>query len=159
MTKSPLKILKAPRTSPSFPLGIYKNLILIFLPLTLYLPPCNPVRSFSQPQTPIVPPAQYCLESPILWLIRTQKTPNFLYFWWVPLPLPSRFLFDSLPISNTRHARRFFFSNFLLPFGFFFNIFHLCFFFLWNYVCTFVCWKGILNNRKDTNVITCVSDF
>ena len=41
MTKSPLKILKAPRTSPSFPHGIYKNLFLIFLPLTLHLPPCN----------------------------------------------------------------------------------------------------------------------
>ena len=53
MTKSPLKILKAPRTSPSFPHGIYKNLFLIFLPLTLHLPPCNPLCSFSQPKTPM----------------------------------------------------------------------------------------------------------
>ena len=28
----------------------------------------------------LCPPAQHCLESPILWLVRTQKTPNFLYF-------------------------------------------------------------------------------
>ena len=53
MTKSPLKILKAPPTSPSFPHGIYKNLFLIFLPLTLHLPPCNPLCSFSQPKTPM----------------------------------------------------------------------------------------------------------